>query len=187
VGLQPADHHKRAGIFRKVTNACTYSHKDVAGLLAWILSIAAVTSLIFGNLILSGVLAAALLYWRVSKPIRVLYAASVCFTAFVRTPEFLPLQTYFPGHTAFTSAAIRDEVRAYTATFALPATKHTFKGENEYIGSGGTANFLWRLQTVKVLDTYSNNAAKHLPSLYAALRACPQVISCAISLLEPGG
>jgi len=120
-------------------------------------------------------------------PLSVVYALSAVFTACTRTGEFLDLKLHFPKHAVFTSAGIRREVRAFVATHRLVATKDTFDGENAYIGSGSThAGSTWRIHLVKVMNSFCKDATTHFPTLCACLLHCPEVLSCAISVLEPG-
>lgn len=173
--------------FKKVTNGCTYSHKDITGALLWGLLVA------FGWAQYSGWSRCAwsllLLFARsvCVNPIRILYMVSLPLTLCIRTSEFLDLDAYFPMHTLFETDKIREEVKRYVSEHNMTPTHKTFSGENAYIGSGGSTTSMWRLKVVKVLSSYDSDAHRELPELVRALRTCEsQVVSCAISKLEPG-
>lgn len=120
-------------------------------------------------------------------PLSVVYILSAVLTACTRTDEFLDLKLHFPGHAVFTNPEIRREVQTFVAAHRLVATKNTFGAENGYIGGGGTAiGNTWRLHLVKVMNAFCRDAEVHFPTLRARLQQHPAVLSCAISVLEPG-
>ena len=174
--------------FRKVTNACTYSHKELVGAMLWMLLAAIAAAACFAPLPVPVVLAAAFAWAVIRKPIRVLYMAAMPLTLAIRTAEFLDTKTHFPQHTLFETAEIRDEVNAYVKNNYIAPMYQQFAGENAYIGSGRTPDgSLWRIKLVKMMARVSADAQQHLPHLVRALRAVEtQVVSCAISKLEPG-
>jgi hypothetical protein len=169
--------------FKRVTNGCTYSHKTLLG--AAVLVGAALTALGFPSTWWGCIAAAATAALVVADPTRVLYAADVPLTLALRTPEFLDADTHFRGHTDFVAAA--DAIIAETRAFVddggpLVPTGATFGGKNAYIGQ----NTGWRVHLVKVAGRVSLAAQSRLPALVAALAAHPEVVSCVISVLDPG-
>jgi beta-hydroxylase len=73
---------------------------------------------------------------------------------------------------------------------SLTMTSETFSGQNKYIGSdirrenGKTK--AWRVINIKAGDEYSAVAHKYFPSLVRILRGCPQIGTCAVSVLQDG-
>ena len=173
--------------FCRVTNKCTYSHKDVGGILMAASGLTCLLSAWFGYAWSFCVGVFVLIAGCIITPLSVVYILSALLTACIRTDEFLDLAVHFPGHAVFTSAEIRREVRAFIASHRLVATKDTFNGENAYIGSGSTKDGnTWRIHLVKVMNGFCKDAAIHFPILRACLLQRPEVLSCAVSVLEPG-
>ena len=172
--------------FKRVTNQCTYNHKDVLGVVFALTCGVLVRCAYCGSAFWVTALAAFLAYWIIQNPLVCVYGPSAVLTAFLRTEEVLDADTHFPSHLLFTAADIRREVSDFVNVHTLVSTASTFDGENAYIGRGGTGENMWRLHLVMVLNTFCNNAAVHFPCLKRALEACPNVISCAISVLQPG-
>ena len=128
------------------------------------------------------------------KPSTLLHIPSSIITSAVRTPEFLDLKL-FPNHKLFEQNFInlKDEVSNLLQKTHqgkdITLTRDTYSGENSYIGSdvkvsnGQTSG--WRVLSIKAGSSFSSYA-KHFPTLRRVLKKCPDVISCVISVLEPG-
>ena len=123
---------------------------------------------------------------------------SALITLTTRTPEFLDKDAYFPMNRVFEDPenfkALKEEVENILEKTgggdSLTMTSDTFSGENKYIGSdirrenGKTK--AWRVINIKAGDEYSAVAHKYFPSLVRILRGCPQIGTCAISVLQDG-
>lgn len=131
------------------------------------------------------------------QPIVLLYIPSAILTATEFTPEFLPFDKYFPRHVYFeqpdTFYSIKQEVtQMLFKTHGgkdLTLTRDTYSGANRGIGKDvkvvNNTTVGWRILNIKAGDTYSPYADS-FPTLRKVLEQCPEVISCAISVLEPG-
>lgn len=174
--------------FKRVTNACTYSHKDLAGGLLWVLLFLSLWFVVTSQFLWAAACMAAFLGMVANNPIKVLYAASCLLTAWIRTPEFLPLEVHFPSHHLFLSPAVKCEILGFLAGTRLSPMQAQFKGENNYLGGGGggSDSAQWRFKLLKMLGEYSPVVQLEMPTLFGALQVCPDVVSCAISVLEPG-
>jgi len=191
--------------YKKINDNFTFNKKDKSGLInifllstAGLLGITAVAqenyNYLYGAFASFGVLAG-----RIYKnPIEALYMMSALITLTTRTPEFLDKDAYFPMNRVFEDPenfkALKEEVENILEKTgggdSLTMTSDTFSGENKYIGSdirrenGKTK--AWRVINIKAGDEYSAVAHKYFPSLVRILRGCPQIGTCAISVLQDG-
>jgi hypothetical protein len=191
--------------YKKINDNFTFNKKDKSGLInifllstAGLLGITAVAqenyNYLYGAFASFGVLAG-----RIYKnPIEVLYMMSAIITLGTRTPEFLDKDAYFPMNRVFEDPenfkALKEEVENILEKTgggdSLTMTSDTFSGQNTYIGSdirrenGKTK--AWRVINIKAGDEYSAVAHKYFPSLVRILRGCPQIGTCAISVLQDG-
>lgn len=136
-------------------------------------------------------------YSRPSNKIHVLYAFSWIISSNVRTEEFLDLEENFKNYVMFESNynAIKDEVMGFLneeGVKNVPLTRDSFGGENEDIGSDVKVDDEsgdvkgWRLITLKVGKDLTSKCSDHFPSLAKVLGDVPEVVSCVLSILEPG-
>ncbi len=70
-------------------------------------------------------------------------------------------------------------------------TRDSFSGQNEYIGSDVKINQNgdetgWRLMTLKVGDEITGKCYQYFPNLSKILEQHSEVVSCVLSILEPG-
>ena len=191
--------------YKKINDNFTFNKKDKTGLInifllstAGLLGITAVAQqsqyCLYGAFTSFGVLAG-----RIYKnPIEALYMMSALITLTTRTPEFLDKDAYFPMNRVFEDPenfkALKEEVENILEKTgdgdSLTMTSDTFSGQNTYIGSdirrenGKTK--AWRVINIKAGDEYSAVAHKYFPSLVRILRGCPQIGTCAISVLQDG-
>jgi beta-hydroxylase len=187
--------------FKRIGNS-TFNHKDRWGVLLVFLII--VVLLMCLKIVMLGIdftsitqllgtvgLIVGIIAW---EPIRVMYIGSSLFAIFLRTPEFMDRTFQFPNHKLFedpkTYKAIQEEVRTYVERVnggkGLISTKDTFDGENDYIGSGGDGDKQWRIQLIKMLDVYAKDIESQLPNLCKSLDQSPEIVSCVLSVLDPG-
>lgn len=191
--------------YKKINDNFTFNKKDMSGLInifllstAGLLGITAVAQqsqyCLYGAFTSFGVLAG-----RIYKnPIEALYMMSALITLTTRTPEFLDKDAYFPMNRVFEDpanfSALKEEVENVLEKTgggdSLTMTSETFSGQNKYIGSdirrenGKTK--AWRVINIKAGDEYSAVAHKYFPSLVRILRGCPQIGTCAVSVLQDG-
>jgi beta-hydroxylase len=126
----------------------------------------------------------------------ILHAFSFIISSQIRTPEFLKLDKYFKNHKIFEDnyVTIKKEVIKFIDTKGIKnvdLTRDSFSGANSYIGSdikkdenGDETG--WRLLTLKVGDEITGKCYKYFPKLAKILNNLPEVISCVLSILEPG-
>ena len=129
------------------------------------------------------------------RPSVLLDLPSSLITSRTRTPEFLDLSTYFPSHTLFEAsfqdlkAEVEKMLKSTRGGKDLTLTRDTYSGENAYIGqdvkvqNGETTG--WRVMNIKAGNQFSPYA-KHFPTLRRILRRTKNVVSCVVSVLEPG-
>jgi beta-hydroxylase len=135
-------------------------------------------------------------YSRQHNKIHLLYAFSYIISSSVKTPEFLNLDKYFKNHLKFENdyPMIKNEVIRFIDTEGIKnvsLTRDSFGGENKYIGSDVRTDESgnetgWRLMTLKVGDEITGKCQKHLPCLSQLLKKHPEIVSCVLSILEPG-
>lgn len=135
-------------------------------------------------------------YSRTYNKIHILYAFSYLISANTRTDEFLNVDEYFQNHIKFESnfSSFRTEVMTFLEKEGvknIPFTRDSFGGENDYIGSDVKINESgeesgWRLITLKVGNEITSKCLEHFPVIAQTLSDCPEVVSCALSILEPG-
>lgn len=134
-------------------------------------------------------------YSRPENMINILYAFSSIISSKVRTPEFLDLD-YFKNHKKFENnyPSLKNEIENFidkegVKNFDL--TRDSFSGKNSYIGSDikqnedGTETG-WRLMTLKIGNEITNKCRENLPLIASLLEETPEVVSCVLSILEPG-
>jgi beta-hydroxylase len=191
--------------FKKINDNFTFNKNDLSGMinlfLLWTTGLFGITAVaqqsqyyLYGAFASFGVLAG-----RIYKnPIEALYMMSAIITLGTRTPEFLDKDAYFPMNRVFeypeNFEALKEEVENILEKTddgdSLTMTSDTFSGQNKYIGSdirrenGKTK--AWRLINIKAGDKYSEVANKYFPGLVRILRGCPQIETCAISILQDG-
>ena len=73
----------------------------------------------------------------------------------------------------------------------ISLTRDSFSGENNYIGSDVKINENgveagWRIMTLKVGDNITSECSENFPSIAKILKKSPEVVSCVLSVLEPG-
>jgi beta-hydroxylase len=196
---------KSESTFKKINDNFTFNKKDKSGL---------INIFLLGTTVLLGITAVAqqsqyclysaftsfgVLAGRIYKnPIEVLYMMSTIITLGTRTPEFMDKDAYFPMNRVFEEhdnfKALKEEVENILEKTgdgdSLTMTSDTFSGQNKYIGSdirrenGKTK--AWRVINIKAGDEYSAVAHKYFPSLVRILKGCPQIGTCAISVLQDG-
>ena len=196
---------KSESAFKKINDNFTFNKKDKSGLinifLLGITGLFGITAVaqqsqycLYGAFTSFGVLAG-----RIYKnPIEALYMMSALITLTTRTPEFLDKDAYFPMNRVFEEPdnfnALKEEVENILEKTddgdSLTMTSDTFSGQNKYIGSdirrenGKTK--AWRVINIKAGDEYSAVAHKYFPSLVRILKGCPQIGTCAVSVLQDG-
>lgn len=142
---------------------------------------------------------AGFVYWYYARPdhhIHVLYAFSCVITSQVRTPEFLDLKENFAKYKVFEGnyQALKDEVLRFVRTAGVKnvsLSRELFGGENDYTGSDVKVDELgeetgWRLMALKIGDKVTSTCERQFPILAQSLERVPEVVSCALSILEPG-
>jgi len=128
--------------------------------------------------------------------INILWGFSYIISSQIRTPEFLNLDKYFPKHKKFENNydTYKNEIENFInkeGVKNIKLTRDSFGGANEYIGSdikkneNGTETG-WRLMTLKVGDEITGKCSEYLPNIAKILKNTPEVISCVLSILEPG-
>lgn len=135
-------------------------------------------------------------YSRHHNKIHLLYAFSYIISSSVRTPEFLDLDEYFKNHVKFENEypMMKNEVIKFIDTEGvkkISLTRDSFGGENKHIGSDVRTDENgyetgWRLMTLKVGDEITGKCQKHLPCITKILKKHPEIVSCVLSILEPG-
>lgn len=135
-------------------------------------------------------------YSHPENKIHLMYSFSHIISSSVRTPEFLDLDEYFKNHLKFENnyLVIKNEVNSFITSEGvkkISLTRDSFGGKNKEIGSdvkidenGNETG--WRLMTLKVGDKITGKCCKHFPSIAKVLKQCPEVVSCVLSILEPG-
>jgi len=198
------------GGFTKIKNNNTFNKNDKHGLvfvinllfvlvLLGVACIRAVKSVPAGRHLTLVLIYSSFMYWYYSKPahnIHMLYAFSCLITAQVRTPEFLDLEDNFTNYKVFESnyQPLKDEVLKFVHTAGIKnvsLSREIFGGENDYTGSDVKKNEHgeetgWRLMALKIGDNVTSTCLEQFPVLAQALGRVPEVVSCALSILEPG-
>ncbi len=151
-----------------------------------------ILSLIFLFLLISNIY----YYSRKTNKIHILYAFSFIISSYIRTPEFLDLDKYFKNYRNFENKYLdfKNEVTTFLnkeGVKNVSLTRDSFSGQNEYIGSDVKVNQNgdetgWRLLTLKVGDEITGKCYQYFPKLAKVLREHPEVVSCVLSILEPG-
>jgi hypothetical protein len=199
--------------FKKICNFNTFNNKDKKGLtfiinllVIIILFIIILTSHIFKkkkyilymlSLFLIILFANIHYYSQTSNQINILYGFSYIISSNVKTPEFLDLDKYFKNHTKFEKNYItyKNEVEIFLNNKGgvknMSLTRDSFGGENNYIGSDVKINESgievgWRIMTLKVGDKITSKCSENFPSIAKTLKKSPEVVSCVLSVLEPG-
>lgn len=192
--------------FTKIHNNNTFNQNDKNGIICLvnitIIIIALITaffmrnSLSFVTFVIILILVNMYYYSRPSNQIHLLYAFSYIISSNVRTEEFLDLQENFGNYVKFEDKyeIIKDEVMGFLnkeGVKNVPLTRDSYGGENEKIGSDVKIDEKgeesgWRLITLKVGDEITSKCSDNFPSLAKVLKDVPEVVSCVLSILEPG-
>jgi beta-hydroxylase len=129
------------------------------------------------------------------KPITLLHIPSSVLTYQLRTPEFLDMEREFPNHILFESKfeeikkEVSDLLEKTNHGQNLPLMKDSFEGENTSIGQvkiSESGEKAWRVLPIKTGNQYSEYAQKYFPTLSGILKQTDDVVTCMISMLEPG-
>jgi beta-hydroxylase len=139
-----------------------------------------------------------IIYKVYTNPIHILYAVSSILTYFIRTPEFLDKDVYFPKYKLFEDPTnfikLKEEVNNMLQLTnngnELGLTRDSYSGANYDIGIDVKEDTnkvrAWRILNIKAGDTYSKDAIDHFPFLVKLLDGMPEIVSCVISILEEG-
>jgi len=192
--------------FTKIYHNNTFNKNDKDGVICLvnitIIIIALITaflmrnSLSFVTFVIILILVNMYYYSRPSNQIHLLYAFSYIISSNVRTEEFLDLQENFGNYVKFEDKyeIIKDEVMGFInkeGVKNVPLTRDSYGGENEKIGSDVKIDEKgqesgWRLITLKAGDEITSKCSDNFPSLAKVLKDVPEVVSCVLSILEPG-
>ena len=133
-----------------------------------------------------------------NKPIQHVYTISSLLTLGIRTPEFLDKDKYFPNNYLFEKPEnfqiLKKEVLYILSKTdngdTLQMTSEILNGLTKYIGShkiieNGKIK-AWRIIRISNGDTFTNFANERFPFLVKLLKTTPEVVACAISVLQEG-
>jgi aspartate beta-hydroxylase len=181
------------------TNNNSWNHKDTLGVFMIFLIILFVMGLILTTynhrnllyvaMMLVGLIMLICIIYNDS--VTVLYPFSTMITMSTSTPEFLDKDVYFPEGRRFEESfdLIRNELDAFMhktdGGSLVTETANTYGGTNETIGDGGDEDHSWRLFQIKVLGTILPGAVESFPTVVELLEDSPDVVACAVSILEP--
>lgn len=190
------------GGFTESTNHSTWNFKCTVGLVTFLCIIASIILCILTIYyqkykVATITVSSITIIFIIFLPVVILYMVSAMLTIMIRTPEFLDKSTYFPVHTILENPNIFNHLKSEVNNMLqntrngndLTLTRDTYGGLNKNIGKDvkevdGKTNG-WRVLNIKAGKNYSPHA-KHFPLLKKILENHPEIMSCAISVLEPG-
>lgn len=193
--------------FVKKINNSSFNCKDEEGLRIILLLISIIFFIVYGykysksfNIYykISIIFILILIYKIYVNPIIILYTYSSILSLMIKTPEILDKNKYFPNHVQFENNNNFINIKNEVVTIlnktdngnTLKLTKDSFSNENIGIGShiinDGNKTRAWRILTIKIGNEYTQEAINNFPYLVKILNNIPEVVSCAISVLEKG-
>ena len=149
------------------------------------------------SVIFASVLVTTIIYYSIElNTIEILYAFSYLISRQVRTPEFLNLDKYFPNYKKIESkyADFKQDVLNYFSNYSIKTvdlTYNSLNGVNKLIGNDikidkNGVESGWRLITLKIGSKVTGKCQKYFPAIAKVIGEMPEVISCVLSILEPG-
>lgn len=189
--------------FRRVHGTISLTSEEAVGLglfIGWIVGLIAVIVGYCHNYYtvasIGAVLISYLIYFAISRPIRILHGFSSIITLYCRSEAFLDRFNVFPESRILEDpkfvAQVMKELEIVLAKNdqgnKFRFTKDTFDAkENAYIGRDvdEKANRGWRISPVKIGDEFPQDAIDQFPTMVNALRDMPNVKSCVLSILDP--